>query len=93
MNSESVLTYQNKMTQYNTLNVKLANSIFNKSKPGIKNGTKVTLKLPSNAVGGYNDGTNFPQELLLTNTKVSRLRKAFMSNASAKNYQKPNNMK
>ena len=29
------------MTQYNTLNVKLSNSQFNKLKLGIKNGTEV----------------------------------------------------
>ena len=29
------------MTQYNTLNVKLSNSQFNKFKLGIKNGTEV----------------------------------------------------
>ena len=33
------------MTQYNTLNVKLSNSQFNKLKSGIKNGAGVTLSL------------------------------------------------
>ena len=33
------------MTQCNTLNVKLSNSQLNKSKLGIKNGAKVTLKI------------------------------------------------
>ena len=33
------------MTQHNTLNVKLSNSQFNKSKTGIKNGIEVTLNL------------------------------------------------
>ena len=33
------------MAQYNILNVKLANSQLNSLKPGIKNGTEVTLKL------------------------------------------------
>ena len=33
------------MTQYNTLNVKLSNSRLNKLKPGLKNGTEVTLNL------------------------------------------------
>ena len=33
------------MTQYNTLNVKLSNSQFNKLRSEIKNGTEVTLKL------------------------------------------------
>ena len=36
------------MTRYNMLNVKLSNSRLNKLKPGIKNGTEVTLNLSSN---------------------------------------------
>ena len=56
------------MTQYNTLNVKLSNSQLNKLKSGIKNGTEVTLKLSSNAVGDTNDENDFPCKLLLTNT-------------------------
>ena len=34
-----------------------------------------------------NDDTNFPHKLLSTNTQVSKLRKVFVSNSSAKNYQ------
>ena len=37
----------NKMTQYNTLNVKVSDSKLNKLKSRIKNGTEVTLNLPS----------------------------------------------
>ena len=58
------------MTQYDTLNVKLSNSQLNKLKSGIKNGTEVTLNLSSNLIGNYNDETNFPLKLLLTNTQV-----------------------
>ena len=65
------------MTQYNTLNVKLSNSQLNKLKFAIKNGTGLTLNLLSNIIGDFNDENNFPHKLLLTNTKVSRLRKAF----------------
>ena len=43
------------MTQYETLNVELYNSQFNKLNSGIKNGTEVTLKLSSNVVGKFND--------------------------------------
>ena len=43
------------MTQYKTLNVKLSNSQINKLKSGLKNGTKVTLKISSNVVGDSND--------------------------------------
>ena len=71
------------MTQYKTLHVKLSNSQLNKLKSGIKNGTEVTLKLSSNVVGDSNDENNFSHELLLTNTQVSMLRKAFTNNSSA----------
>ena len=70
------------MTQYNTLNVKLSNSQLNKLKSGINN-TEVTLKISLNVVGDPNDENNFPHKLLLTNTQVSKLRKAFASGSSA----------
>ena len=70
------------MTQCNTLNVKLSNLQLNKQKSWIKNNTEVTLKISSNAIGDSNDENNFPQKLLLTNTQVSRLRKAFAYNSS-----------
>ena len=70
------------MTQYNSLNVKLSNSQPNKLKSGIKNDTEVTLKILSNVVDDCNDETNFPYKLLLTNTHVSKLRKAFSNNSS-----------
>ena len=50
---------------------------LNKSKLGIKNGTKVTLRISSNVVGDYNDENNFPYKLLFDNTQASRLYKAF----------------
>ena len=59
------------------------NSQFNKLKSGIKNGTEVTLKLSSNVVVNSNDDNNFPHNLLLTNTKVSKLHKVFANNYSA----------
>ena len=65
------------MTQYNTLDVKLSYSQLNKLKSGIKKNTEVTLKLSSNVAGDSNDENNFPHKLLLTNTQVSKLRKAF----------------
>ena len=52
-------------------------------KSGIKNHIEVTLKLLSNAVIDSNDDNNFPYKLLLTNTQVSKLYKAFASNSSA----------
>ena len=43
----------------------------------MKNDTKVTLKYSSNVVSDCNDEANFQHKFLLTNTQVSRLRKAF----------------
>ena len=71
------------MTKYNTLNVKLSNSQLNKLKPGIKNGTGVTLKLSSNVAGDSNDENNFPHKILLANIQVSRLCKTFANGYSA----------
>ena len=68
------------MTQCNTLNIKLSNLKLNKLKSEIKDGTEVTLKLSSNVVKDYNDENNFPHKLLLTNTQVSKLCKAFAYN-------------
>ena len=67
------------MTQYNTLNVKF----------GIKNGTKVIFKISLNIVGNSNDENNFWHKLLLTNTQVSKLRKALQTvHQLIQNYQK-----
>ena len=70
------------MTQYNSLNVKLSNSQLIKLKSGKKNGIDVTLNLSSNVAGDSNDETNFPHKLLLTDTQVLRLHKAFANNSS-----------
>ena len=69
------------MAQYNSLNVKLSNSQLNKLKSAIKNETEVVLRLSSNMIG--DNENNFPHKLLLTNTQVSNLRKAFENNSSA----------
>ena len=71
------------MTQCNTLNVKLSNLQLNKLKLGIKNSTEVTLKISSNVVGDSINENNFPHKLVLTNTQVSQLRKAFANGSSA----------
>ena len=65
------------MTQYNTLNVKLSNLQLNKIKAVTKVKTEVTLETSSNNVGDYKDENNVSHRLLLTNTQVSKLRKAF----------------
>ena len=70
------------MTKYNILNVKFSNSQLNKLKNEIKNmalkyATVVTSKISSNVVDDSDDKNNFPHKLLLTNTQVSNLCKAF----------------
>ena len=70
------------MTQYNSLNVKLSNSQLSKLKSAIKNENDVVLRLSSNMVANSNDNTNFPHELLLTNTQVENIRKAFANHLS-----------
>ena len=52
------------MTKYKVLNVKLSNSPLNKL-------TEVILNLLSKLNGNSNDETNFPYNLLLTDTQVS----------------------
>ena len=74
--------YQYQMAQYNSLNVKLSNSQFNKLKSAIKNETEVKLRLSSNMIGNSDDKINFPHKLLLTNTQVVNLCKAFANNSS-----------
>ena len=71
------------MSQYNFLNVKMSNLQLNKLKSGIKNGTKVTLKISSNVVGDSNDENNFLHKLSLTDTQILKLRKIFANNSSA----------
>ena len=43
--------YQYKITQYNSLNVKLSNSQLNKLKSALKNESEVVLILSSNMIG------------------------------------------
>ena len=50
---------------------------LNKLKSAIKNETEAVLRLSSNMIGNPNDATNFPNKLLLTNTQVANLHKAF----------------
>ena len=71
------------MTQYNSLNVRLSNLQINKLKSVIKNGTKVTLKLSWNIVGENNDDISFWPKILLTDTQLSKLCKAFANCSSA----------
>ena len=52
-------------------------------KSAIKIGTKETSNLSSNIDGDSNNENNFPHQLLLTNTQVSSLFKAFANNSLA----------
>ena len=75
-------TYQYKLTQYNSLNVKLSNSQPNKLKSAIEDRTEVVLRLSRNMIGDCDDKINSPHELLLTNRQVANLRKPFTSKSS-----------
>ena len=52
-------------------------------KLGIRNGTEVTLNILSNVVGESNVEASFPHKLLIANTQVSRLCRAFTNSLSA----------
>ena len=71
------------MTHYNTWNVKFSNSQLNQLKSAKKSGTKVTLSLTSNVVGDSLHVNNFSHKILLTNTQVSKICKAFANGSSA----------
>ena len=68
--------------QYNKVNVKLSTSQLNKLKSAIKNENDVVISLSPSLIGDANDKTNFSHELLLTNTQVSSILKAFANNSS-----------
>ena len=72
--------YQYKMTQYNSLNVKLSNSQLNKLKSAIKNESELVLRLSPNMID--DNETNFPHELLLTNIQVANICIAFANHSS-----------
>ena len=76
----TVILINVKMTQYNSLNVKLSNSQLNRFKSTIKNESEVVLRLSSNMIG--NNETNFLHQLLLTNRQVANIRKTFTNNSS-----------
>ena len=80
------------MTPYNSLNVKLSNSQFNKFTSAVKNQTGVVLKLSLNIVG-YKE-TNFPHKLLLINRQVKNRSNLLQTNNQLiLSYQKVNNLR
>ena len=70
------------MTQYTRLNIKLSNLQLNKLKSAITNEKEVVIRLSPNMIDESNDQTNFPHELLLTDSQVSSICKAFANNSS-----------
>ena len=72
--------YQYKMTQYNSLNVKLSNSQLNKLKSAIKNESEELLRLSPNTID--DDENNFHHTLLLTNRQIATLPKSFANSSS-----------
>ena len=64
------------------MDVKLSRSQLNKLNSAIKKETDAVLRLSSNVIGSSNDGTNFLHKLLLTNTQVTNLCKAFDNHTS-----------
>ena len=75
------MSYQYRMTQYNTLYVKLANSQFHKLKSEIKKDASGTLIFLLNIISS--EKTKFLLKLLLANTQVSKNCKSFSNGFSA----------
>ena len=63
--------------------MKLSKLKLEKLKSGIKDGTKITLKLSKNVVSNSSYQSNFLHNLLLTNIEASKLRNAFGITSSA----------
>ena len=63
------------MNQY-----KYINSQLNKLKTATKMFYKITLRLLSYMINTFNNGTDSPHKLLLTDRQISRLRKGFANN-------------
>ena len=72
-----------KITQDNSVNVKLSNSQLKKLKLGMKNGTEVTSNFSSNVIGDFIDENNFPKRISINRRQVSKFCKASTNNSSA----------
>ena len=71
-----------KMTPYDSVNVKLCNSQLNKLKSATKNETEMMVRLPSDMIGNSNDEASFPHKLFLADRIVANLHKTFANNFS-----------
>ena len=63
--------------------MKLSSFQLTKLKPGIKKGAEVTLSLSSNLNVNSNYESNYPHNLLLADTQVLWLSKAFLNGSAA----------
>ena len=73
-----------KITQYNSIHLKLSNSLFKKLKSTTWNKAGITLRLSSSMISNTNHEINFPHKFLLfTDWKVSMFSNAFVSSLSA----------
>ena len=59
------------MTKYNTINVKLSNSQFNKLRFEIKNGTEINFSYSWSFIGNSHDEIKFSHKLLLADTQTT----------------------
>ena len=81
------------MIQYNSASVKLSNQQLNKFNIVTANATEVTLKLSLSIICNFNDETSFSLELLLTDRRLSNIRKTFFANNLSTNTKLSNPLK
>ena len=79
-----LIWYQHKITQYDTLNLKLSNLQLSELTSVVKNGAEVeaTLNILSKVIGNSKDETNLLHILSFIARQVSRLGKTFTNNSS-----------
>ena len=79
-----LIWYQHKITQYDTLNLKLSNLQLSELTSVVKNGTEVeaTLNILSKVIGNSKDETNLLHIWSFIARQVSRLGKTFTNNSS-----------
>ena len=81
------------MIQYNSASIKLSNQQLNKFNIVTENATEVTLKLSSSIICNSNDETSFSLELLLTDRRLSNIRKTLFANNLSTNTKLSNPLK
>ena len=81
------------MIQYNSASIKLSNQQLNKFNIVTENATEVTLKLSSSIICNSNDETSFTLELLLTDRRLSNIRKTLFANNLSTNTKLSNPLK